>query len=373
MRFQFYKEESKIIDLLFFPSTIYTEENMNDIHNERNDLDDIMEEGYLELLKTCESTLKPYKEEIEVFYSKSPMDYYDFSSLIMESYTVFGFKKEEDYLEHLLSLKEEEIKVSLIKAIMKLEEKETSAKDNGESEKDKDSISLDTNVMELIKNLSIDSACKWDLYMMMEEPKKYITQYVELLYKLLPEYRRFYLQYEEKVTECGIKLEEYLNNEEDGLDKITCYMVSTKMLAKGKTAILISFIQSYTLRLIVGTSVPYLLWGLRMEYSFQALKEKRENKLSERILVFKNLGDKTRYEVLRLIAGGESSTKNIAAALSVSSATISYHINALVTANIIQYEKNNSKVGYEVDWNLIREVFDGLKKDLLGEEEESLL
>lgn len=371
MRFQFHKEESRIIDLLLFPYTIYTEENIKDSYNERNELDDIMEEGYIEFLKTCEAALTPYKEEIGIFYSKSPMDYYDFSSLIMDSYTVFGFKKEEEYLNHLLTLKEDEIKISLIKGIMKLEEKDMSTEDNGE--KEKESISLDTNIMELIKNLSIDSASKWNLYLILEEPKKYITQYVELLYKLLPEYHRFYLPQEEKVIECGMKLEEYLNHEEDGLDKITCYMVSSKMLAKGTITILISFIQSYTLRLVTGSSVPYLLWGFKIEDAFQELKEKRENKLSERILVFKNLGDKTRYEVLRLIAGGESSTKNIAAALSVSSATISYHINALVTANIIKYEKNNSKVGYEVDWNLIKEVFDGLKKDLLGEEEEALL
>ena len=49
--------------------------------------------------------------------------------------------------------------------------------------------------------------------------------------------------------------------------------------------------------------------GLENGRSLQKMKEINENKTIERVQIFKNLGDKTRYEVLKLIAEGETSTK----------------------------------------------------------------
>lgn len=82
------------------------------------------------------------------------------------------------------------------------------------------------------------------------------------------------------------------------------------------------------------------------------------------VLIFKNLGDKTRYEVVKLIATGESSTKKIATALEVSSATISYHLSALVTAKIIRLDKSNNKFRYVLDWDSIESAFNSLKEDM---------
>ena len=101
-----------------------------------------------------------------------------------------------------------------------------------------------------------------------------------------------------------------------------------------------------------------------MEEIFKSIKEKKENKLNDRIQIFKNLGDKTRYEVLKLIASGEYSNKKIAAALDVSGATISYHLNALFTAKIIRMEKNNNRIEYVIDKDLLMEAMEDLKRDL---------
>ncbi len=125
-------------------------------------------------------------------------------------------------------------------------------------------------------------------------------------------------------------------------------------------------INSYSLTIIASTASQYFIWGLNMEEVFKLLKDKKENKLNDRIQIFKNLGDKTRYQVLKLIASGEYSTKKIATALDVSSATISYHLNALVTAKIIRIEKNNNRIEYVIDKNLLEEAMEDLKNDLEG-------
>lgn len=101
-----------------------------------------------------------------------------------------------------------------------------------------------------------------------------------------------------------------------------------------------------------------------MEEAFRKMKEINENKIVERVQIFKNLGDKTRYEVLKLIAEGETSVKNIANQLGVSSATISYHINNFLTSKIIKFDKGKNKLNYVIDYELLEEVIKGLKDDL---------
>lgn len=101
-----------------------------------------------------------------------------------------------------------------------------------------------------------------------------------------------------------------------------------------------------------------------MEEAFKKMKQINENKTKEIVQIFKNLGDRTRYEVLKLIAQGETSTKDIANALGVSSATISYHINNFLTSKVIKLDKGNSGFKYVIDYELLKNIIKGFKEDL---------
>lgn len=362
MRFQFYKNESRIMDFLEFPSVIFADDQ-----SEIEEYKDIVTKEYEELLKNSETLVKPYEEDIRLFYSKNAMEEYDFFSLLSKSYEVFGFTSEENYLNHLLSVDENDLRKKLIESI-KSKDDDTSKKDNNTNPKEETLFSKEY-ITELVNALPIEPGDKWNLFLIIDSPKKYTIKYVELLYKILPDFRKLYLPYEEKIVEYGTHLENMLMEQgEKVLDTITCSMIDETMLPEGPIALFISLFGSFSLKIAAYPSNPFMQWGLEIEKSFQRLKEKRENKLNERILVFKNLGDKTRYEVLRLIANGETSIKNIANTLHVSSATISYHVNALITTNILKFDRNkNNKVGYKVSWDLIQEVFEGLREDLKQE------
>jgi DNA-binding transcriptional ArsR family regulator len=103
---------------------------------------------------------------------------------------------------------------------------------------------------------------------------------------------------------------------------------------------------------------------LKVEDAIRQLKEINENKINERVQIFKNLGDKTRYEVLKLISSGETSTKSIAEALGVSSATISYHINNFLTSKVVKMDKIDNKYVYVVDYELLNRIIEEFKEDL---------
>ena len=181
----------------------------------------------------------------------------------------------------------------------------------------------------------------------------------------MPIFQAMYSLYEVEIKTYGEKLVGFLNEKgPQGLEDITFSMVKPGVLDLGETNILISLVFSYAISIVTTAKISYVAWGLKMEEAFKYMKEINENKTNERIQVFKNLGDKTRYEVAKLIASGENSTKEIAKALGVSSATISYHINNLLTSKIIKLDKVDNKHFHVVDYDLLEEVIRGIMEDL---------
>ena len=360
MKFKFFPRESKLNDFLDFPRLLLV--NQEESKEFEDDLKDLNTEEYSDFVKRAELQLKPYEKEIEMFYSKELIDYHSFSTFITRANSFFGYESIESYLNFLLSMDEHQIKRSILYAILLMQEQKNEVTSTLEK------ISTDNQqIMSYIKDLRIDSGTKWNLFLIIEEPVKYMNMFVDLMHRLLPLFHNIYAPYEEKMISYGLYLEDYLNsNGEKGLADKTYSIFDPNLIEDDTKNFLVSVINSYILTIVTSSDVPYFIWGLKMEEAFKAIKEKKENKLNDRIQIFKNLGDKTRYEVLRLIASGEYSTKKIAAALDVSSATISYHLNALLTTKIIRMEKYNSRIGYIIDRDLLREAIEDLEKDLEG-------
>src|SRR5699024_3124735 len=221
------------------------------------------------------------------------------------------------------------------------------------------------DVVTLIKGLALDDSLKWNLFLMIDDPVNYMKRFVKLMYKILPIFESNYLPYDTKIKDYGLYLSGFLNkNGVSGLDNISYSMVDSNILDPRENNILISLVEAFVIRIMTVTRENYIVWGIYIEEAFQIMKDINEDKLIERIQIFKNLGDKTRYQVLRLVANGETSTKNIAEELGVSSATISYHLNNLTTSRIIRLDKNQDKYSYIVDYKLLEDVIEGLKEDL---------
>jgi len=356
LKFKFYPTESIINDFLAFPKLyIGHEADLGD-----SEYNQFMDDEYLSFLKKAKEILMPYEKEIALFYPQKNIDFYSFSTYLPKANSFFGYDSIESYLDFLLTLDTYQIKKSIVKTLLKIQE-----------QKEIDVSKLDSvleheqNIMSLIKEIPIDSAAKWDLYLMIEEPIKYRDQFIDLLYRLLPLFYKIYEPYKEKLISYGMYLEDYFNKHgKEGVAEISYSMFDPTIIEGDPKNFLVSFIESYTLAIAPVSEIRHFVWGLKLEKLFQGIKEQNENKLNERVLIFKNLGDKTRYEVLKLIASGEYSIKKIATILGVSSATIAYHFNALLTSKIIKLDKNNSRVCYTIDHDKLKEAMDGLLKDL---------
>lgn len=363
MKFKFYPIESRIYDFLEFPTMIYAGEHYEKT-KEGDDLKLPYFVDYLDVINRVDEKLKPYIEDIELFYMKSFLGEYDFIGLISSIYRINGYKNEEEYLDMLLGLNEREINKSIAYSIISSHENDLEYSEEIMN-RAKTLSENKTELISLIKDLPTEAASKWTLFLYIEEPVKYMKMYVEFMYKILPIFTDFYDLYEEEVNSYGHYLVGFLNeNGAKGLEDITYSILDSKIMNKEENCILISAMLQFAITISGVGQYNYIAWGLRMEEAFKRMKEVNENKINERVQVFKNLGDKTRYEVIRLIASGETSTKEIAQALGVSSATISYHINNLLQSKIIKIDRSESRYSYVVDHELLEEIFNGLKDDL---------
>lgn len=361
MKFKFYPFESKLYDFIHFPGLVFTKIRLDKSGLEYGSKE-IPLEGYIDFINMAEEKLKPFLKDIELFYSEQFGNNFDFIELISDVYTIIGHNNEHDYLNMLVSLNNDEITSCISYSIL------ASGEDKNFSDEifNKAKSLTHSELLTLIKELPIEPATKWNLFLIIEEPMKYMKMYVNLMYSLLPIFEEIYSSYEYEVKNCGQHLENFLNkNKAEGLKEISNSILDGDIIKDEENILLISAIEQYAIMLSGARKVNYLVWGLKTEEYFKKLKELNENKTTERVQIFKNLGDKTRYEVLKLLAMGETSTKEIAKALGVSSATISYHLSNLLQAKVIKPGIANDKYNYIINYSFLEEILNDFKEDMI--------
>ncbi|QWC00024.1 helix-turn-helix domain-containing protein [Mycoplasmatota bacterium] len=354
MKFNFKKEASQAIDYILFPSIYYFIDEQK--KNEDELLEQVISEEYMSFIEKITTLLEPYKDEISKFYNEDIYATYDFSNILIHGFPIYDYHSEHEYLRDLSKMNEADLRRVMIKTLLTMDDDEGSEEDYRLNE---------ATAISYINGLNIDSSNKWNLLMMIQKPKDYLKDFIALLEKVQS---LFYSYYEKKVseaTEYGMALAKRLSEDtENTFKEITHDAIHYDFSESENCYLYVSVIFPYSLRFSNDDDCR-IIWGMNMEKSWKKLYEIREDKLSERVKIFKALGDKTRYGTLKLLASGESSIKEIANKLDVSSATISYHVNEFLTSGIVNLKLEKSKKsGYKVDYDKLEEVMMELKSDL---------
>ena len=355
MRFNFNLKQSKLYDFLKFPKCLFQEEHFMQV-SALNNYKEVVNDSYFEMLTKFKEILAPYSKEIEIFYPKQFIDF-DFIDLIMNAYPSrkdYGLKQ---YLESLLLYEEGELKEGLINSLI----------DHEELEQSKANFNYDSNeeLVEFINLFSIEPNLKWNLILILQDPVKYVKKYVNLMNKIIPLFEKEYASYESKVLEYGFYVIDYINKfGYEGIEQLSNSLLNKSINLEHFETILISAFFPYSIIVYDNSNLKQIVWGISVENALKKIKEINENKLIERTQVFKLLGDKTKYEVLKYISQGITSTKEIASLTKVSSATISYHLNSFLTAKIIKLDNINKKFSYVIDYEVLDLILNDLKNDL---------
>ncbi len=111
-------------------------------------------------------------------------------------------------------------------------------------------------------------------------------------------------------------------------------------------------------------STDVLRFGILLDHHFNTARRKME---SEDIVNFgKLLSDKSKVDILELTAKKPCYGKEIASELNLSTATISYHVNALMKLGLLKTELSSNRVYYSMNYEKLSDYLEDIRDYFAG-------
>ena len=345
---QFKQEQMEFVNQLLYPILILKKDREEERPSSplEEQLEVIVEE-----MRQMSVPLEPYKDNILYFYKDDALRMF-----FVNVKNVLHYRSFEEYVEDLHSMDEEQMKQQLMTTIVKQDEEEIEAED-----KVAELLGNQFAFLDFLKNLPIDDTLRWNYFTIMSQPKKFVEDFISLHQTLKPIFEKVYAEYlpilEKSYQEFEMTIQEHPTILAEAFS-------GTKVIEEIDWASdEISVIPSLLLSDFFFQDSEILILGAKSLEVIQHVIQTRLDKQQERINVFKNLGDKTRYQIFCEIAKGTKSVKGIAEQLGITSATVSYHINELVLSNLVVHGWNKKDCTQAIHTELITEVMNGLMED----------
>ena len=347
---QFKKEQMEFVNQLLYPILILKKDR--DEERPSSSLEEQLE-VIVEEMRHISVPLEPYKDNILYFYKDDALRIF-----FVNVKNVLRYHSFDEYAEVLHSMDESQIKQQLMTNIVRQDEEEVEVE-----EKVQELLGNQFAFLDFLKNLPIDDTVRWNYFTIMSQPKKFVEDFIYLHQTLKPIFEKVYAEYlpilEKSYTEFEATIHEHpriLAEAFTGTKEIEEIDWTSDEISVIPTLLLSDFYFQYSELLILGAKSLEVI---------QHVIQTRLDKQQERINVFKNLGDKTRYQIFCEIAKGTKSVKKIAEQLGITSATVSYHINELVLSNLVVQGWNKKDCTQAIHSELITEVMNGLMEDSL--------
>ena len=345
---QFKQEQMEFVNQLLYPILMLKKEREEE--RPSSSLEEQLE-VIVEEMRQMSVPLEPYKDSILYFYKDDALRMF-----FINVKNVLRYHSFEEYAKILHSMDEEQIKKQLMTTIVKQDEEEASVED-----KVTELIGNQFAFLDFLKNLPIDDTVRWNYFTIMSQPKKFVEDFISLHQTLKPIFEKVYAEYlpilEKSYQEFETTIQEHPTILVEAFS-------GTKVIEEIDWASdEISVIPTLLLSDFYFQDSEILILGAKSLEVIQRVIQTRLDKQQERINVFKNLGDKTRYQIFCEIAKGSKSVKGIAEQLGITSATVSYHINELVLSNLVIHGWNKKDCTQAIHTELITEVMNGLMED----------
>lgn len=220
----------------------------------------------------------------------------------------------------------------------------------------------------LINKCSLSGEIKWYLTMIVEEPKVYLTELLDIIIEAMAVFKETFKVMEKEVQEMVKELQEEIGKNEKYISDITgikalehwdqeMYVQPTMI---NFNAVSIECSKSYIFETPRRDNL-YFGWQLKNFIELAQGKDKEDELLNDRL---KCLSDKSKFKILKLLRLRPMFGQEIAAALSLTTATVSHHMNALMCARLVYIERIENRIYYTVNEDSIGEIIEKLTKEL---------
>lgn len=223
-----------------------------------------------------------------------------------------------------------------------------------EEERTIDSISTLNNTIEFLKELDLKENTKWKLMIILNEPKKYYKSLIKIIEDNKIAYNQACKAIEKPLSKLISNYIKYVNSDK-------CEVLNNIIKNNDSNIIIIP-------TLTFGTSLfefkNTCFMGLLYEIICKEYIYSMGNK-GELVLKLKALSDKSKLEIISLLKAGPKYSLEIAEALKLTPATVSYHMGSLLECSMVVVEKKQGKVYYHLNKIGLKNFIDELNNTLL--------
>lgn len=211
------------------------------------------------------------------------------------------------------------------------------------------------NILLFLNQLNFNETTKWRFVLILENPKKYYSTFIDLINKNIDAYN-------DAIKSISKHLPKLLNNYVSYIENDRHSLLNSSI---GKLNEEFTVIPSLIAIGFIVTHTSTIYAGLLLEPLYNA----QVNSMGSRgdlVLKLKSLADKSKLEILLLLKTGSKYSLEIADALKLTPATVSYHMSSLLECAMVSVSKKDGRSYYELSAKSIEDFLNELKKTLLS-------
>ncbi len=207
--------------------------------------------------------------------------------------------------------------------------------DQAEGNESVDSIGDLRGIIDFLKKADISENSKWKMITVFDAPKDYYIKLIRVINDNMKAYEEACKVVDNHISKLLVDFVKYINSGK-------CEILNNMINTSNQENIILPTLAFGAM--LININNTYFV-GLLIELIFkEEIKAMGNN--GELVLKLKALSDKSKLEIITLLKGGHKYNLEIAEALGLSPATVSYHMNSLLEYGMVTIEKKQGKVYY---------------------------
>ncbi len=247
------------------------------------------------------------------------------------------------FISDIDNIDESQINKSIIETCKSIYEIETSVEKTDTLE----------DIIAFLDMTSIGKDEKWKIMRIMQSPKAYLKQLISIIYSNIAAFEKAKKAIESQFSKLISQYRELTSNKNKG----QFYKLKNSFSETCDVYPTLAF----PLSLLIFDKTCY--YGL---FSSLILKDENRNQSKDEIIQgLKALSDKSKLEILSSLKVSPKYNLEIAEQLGLTAATMSHHMNVLLTCGFVGINKQAGRVYYHIEEDSIRRFISSLEKTLL--------
>lgn len=256
----------------------------------------------------------------------------------------------DNFVDYLIGLSDEEVKLIVLSNLNSAGPKI--------SHEELILISQDgTRIMDFLRNIKLSSSIKWEALEFFRDVRSSMKGFIELVKRYIPIYKKILSRNKKLIETFENYVESGINSE--GEVFFTKLVKDSIRLDAEEIIIGTLFFRSRTLICTIVGEKLYIFIGMDYEETVRLSLGAGDASIS----VFKNVSDKTRFQILNLLKDKDLYGQEIADKVGITLATVSYHMNYLLASNLVTLEKVGQKGYYSLRKDTLKKSVDFLNNN----------